>query len=358
MSETITIGQRIVGRGHPCFVIAEAGVNHNGDAELAHKMIDAAKESGAHAVKFQHFVPEELVSSATPKAEYQAETTGEQGSMIDMVRPLRLSDDEHAQLKQHCDDAGVLYICTPYDFPSADALDHIDTPAYKVASTDTTNIPFLRHLASKGRPVIMSTGMCTMEETTDGVRTLADNGLDGKIAVLHCTTQYPAPFNELNLLVIQTFLKDFGIPVGYSDHTPGVGASPWAVALGACIIEKHFTLDRSMEGPDHRASMEPSELRELVAAIGNVEAALGDGVKRVTESEAANKSVMQKSLVAKRNIAAGSQIAADDLTCKRPATGLPPAMFDEIIGLTAASDIAEDSIITPEMIKRPAGTDD
>lgn len=355
-SPFLEIAGRKIGPGHSCFVIAEAGVNHNGNMEIGHQLIDAAREAGADAVKFQAFRAEDLATRTTPKAAYQKETTGSDGAMFEMLKGLEISDEDQAALKAHSDEVGITYLCTPYEEKSADMLERISVAAYKVASTDTTNIPFLRHLAEKKLPIILSTGMCTFEETRIAIETLTEGGLDGKVAVLHCTSQYPAPYDELNLRVIPMFAETFRIPIGYSDHTPGVGASPWAVALGACIIEKHFTLDRTMEGPDHRASMEPDELRALVGEIRNVEAALGSAVKQITKSEAANKTVMQKSLVARRPIAKGEVITADALTCMRPATGISPARFEDVVGNRATRDIAADEQLVPEAVgMKPPG---
>lgn len=343
--KAVEIGGRAVGPGYPCFVVAEAGVNHNGDVEVAKQLIDMAAEAGADAVKFQSFITEELITPNAMKAEYQVESTGEAGSQFEMLKALELSADEHRELKAHCDECGVVYLCTPYEATSVDMLDKLGVAAYKVASTDTTNVPLLGHMARKGRPVILSTGMSSLGEVEEAVEALEHGGLGGKIVILHCTSEYPAPYGELNLRAMRTLEQAFGYPVGFSDHTPGVGASPWAVALGAEMIEKHFTLDRAMKGPDHRASVEPEQLAELVKTIRELEAALGDGVKRIVASERPNKSVMQKSLVAARAIAAGAIIRLEDLTAKRPGTGLPPSWIDKIVGKQAARDIDKDETL-------------
>lgn len=344
--EAVTIGERRVGSNEPVFIIAEAGVNHNGDMHLAHRLINAAAEAGADAVKFQSFVTEELITPEAPKAGYQVETTGDPGSQYKMLKALELSADEQAVLKTHCEQVGILYLCTPYENASVDMLDRMDVAAFKIASTDTTNIPFLRYVANKGRPVILSTGMSTLGEVEQAVNILRAGGLDGKIIILHCTAEYPAPVSEANLRAILTMQQAFGCPVGFSDHTPGVGASPWAVAVGACVIEKHFTLDRNMVGPDHRASLEPNELADLVRAVHDVEAALGSGIKRPMPSELPNKPLMQKSLVARRSIRAGETITPNDLTCKRPGFGLAPSWFDRVVGKRAAVDIPRDGVLT------------
>ena len=348
---TVLIDGRKVGRGSPSYIIAEAGVNHNGDVKLAKMLIEEAVRAGADAVKFQSFITEELITPETPKADYQVETTGEAGSQYNMLKTLELTEEEQAELKAHCDKNGIVYICTPYDMTSVDMLDAIDVAAYKIASTDTTNIPFLRYVAGKARPVILSTGMSTLGEVEEAVKALKGGGGEGKIVILHCTSEYPATAEEANLRAIQTMERAFGCPVGFSDHTPGKGISPLAVAAGACMVEKHFTLDREMTGPDHRASMEPAELAELVKAVREVESALGDGVKRPTVGELKNKPKMQKSIVARRRINKGDTILAADITCKRPGTGLRPALFDNVVGKKAAEDIPKDGIMTDGSIE-------
>lgn len=345
MIKPVKIKNFIIGPGNPCFIIAEAGVNHNGDMKLAHKLIDAAAEAGADAVKFQNFVTEDLVTPEAQKARYQVETTGQKDVQFAMLKKLELSKDQQKELKSHCDEAGILYLCTPYEKKSADLLEEIRVAAYKIASTDTTNIPFLRYIARKGIPVILSTGMSSLGEVEEAVNELKLHGLDGKIIILQCTSEYPAPVNEINLRAMKTFELAFGCPAGFSDHTPGIGASPWAVAVGACVIEKHFTLDRDMEGPDHQASIEPNELKELVRTIRDVEAALGDGIKCLMPSETTNKTRMQKSLVAARSIPAGETIQKADLTCKRPGNGLPPKWFDRVVGKKAAKQIQKEEIL-------------
>jgi N-acetylneuraminate synthase len=329
----------------PALIIAEAGVNHNGDVELAHRLIDAAVKAGADAVKFQSFVTEELVTSWAPKAEYQIKTTGRADSQYEMLKSLELKPAQQESLKAHCDEAGILYLCTPYENASVDLLHGMGVAAFKIASTDTTNIPFLGYIASKGRPVLLSTGMSTLGEVDQAVEVLRAGGLDGKIILLHCTSAYPAPIKEANLRAISTLAQAFAHPVGFSDHTPGISVGPWAVAVGACVLEKHFTLDRTMVGPDHQTSLEPDEMAVLVHAVRELEAALGDGIKRPVPSERPNKAVMQKSLVASREIRAGQVIVADALACKRPATGLPPRYVDVIVGRKAAKDIRAGELI-------------
>ena len=299
MIKPVKIGDHWVGPGHPCFIIAEAGVNHNGNMDLAHRLIDVAVEGGADAIKFQCFVSEKLVTPKALKAEYQVETTSNKSGQLEMLKALELSDEHHAELKEHCAEKKILYLCTPYEESSVDMLDRMGLAAYKIASTDTTNTPFLKYVASKGRPVILSTGMSTLAEVEQAVNALSSAGLEGKIIILHCTSEYPAPIEDTNLLAMLTMQQAFSCPVGFSDHTPYLGAGPWAVVLGACIIEKHFTLDRNMPGPDHRASLTPDELVELVHTVRQVELSLGNGVKRPMTGELKNKPLMQKSLVAR-----------------------------------------------------------
>jgi len=343
--EAIEIAGKKIGPGQPCFIIAEAGVNHNGDMNLAHRLIDTAGEADADAVKFQSFVTDELVAHKAPKARYQIETTGDPGSQYKMLKSLELSADQQAELKAHCERIGILYLCTPYENTSIDILDRMEIAAFKIASTDTTNMPFLRYMATKGRPVILSTGMSTLAEVEQAVNTLHAGGLDGKVAILQCTSEYPVPVGEVNLRAMLTLQQAFACPVGFSDHTEGVGASPWAVAVGACIIEKHFTLDHNMVGADHRASLEPDQLAELVRTVRDVEAALGDGIKRPMPRELPNKPLMQKSLMARRRIRMGKIITSGDLTCKRPGFGLAPSWFDLVVGKRAAEDIPKDGIL-------------
>ncbi len=350
MINPVKIKYFMISSGNPCFIIAEAGVNHNGDMKLAHKLIDTAAEAGADAVKFQGFVAEDLVTPEAQKARYQVETTGQNGEQFAMLKKLELSKDQQKELKFHCDKTGILYLCTPYEEKSADLLEEIGVAAYKIASTDTTNIPFLRYIARKDIPVILSTGMSSLGEVEEAVNELKFHGLHGKIIILQCTSEYPAPVNEINLRAMKTMELAFGCPVGFSDHTPGIGASPWAVAAGACIVEKHITLDRNMTGPDHRVSIEPKELKELVRTIRDVEAALGDGIKRPMPSELSNKTRMQKSLVATRSLVAGETIQKTDLTCKRSGNGLSPKWFDRVVGRKAAKRIQKEGTLELDSI--------
>jgi N,N'-diacetyllegionaminate synthase len=341
---SIEIAGRQIGTGHACYVIAEAGVNHNGDMELAHRLVDAAKAAGADAVKFQAFVTEELVTAQAPKADYQKALTGTDDNQYRMLKALELSAPQQAEVKAHCDKIGIAYLCTPYDYPSAKMLDQMDVAAFKIASTDTTNTPFLSYLAQFKRPVILSTGLSTLAEVEAAVASLAE--ARGKLALLHCTSEYPAPPEQANLRAMQTLSQAFGMPTGFSDHTAGIGLSPAAVAAGACLLEKHFTLDRNLPGPDHQASVEPSELAELLRQVRLTELALGDGIKRQMPCEIGNKQRMQKSLVVRRDLKAGHVLTDADLACKRPATGLAPSSWVQVLGKRLAKDIAADSVLT------------
>jgi N,N'-diacetyllegionaminate synthase len=352
---TVLIGASPVGTGHGVFVIAEAGVNHNGEVRLAHRLIDEAKKAGADAVKFQSFITDELITRDAPKAEYQTKTTGP-GGQYEMLKRLELTADHQRELKAHCGEAGILYLCTPYDQPSVEMLDGMNVRAFKIASTDVTNTPFLRFVASKGRPVILSTGMSTLAEVEQAVAALTAGGLHGKSILLHCISQYPAAIEDINLRAMETLRQAFSCPVGFSDHTKGIEAGPWAVAAGACMLEKHFTLDRHMDGPDHRASLEPDELSAYVRAVRQADAAMGDGIKRPTTGELSNKVLMQKSIVAVRAIRKGDVITADSLSCKRPAKGLAPTEFDEVVGRKAAKTIAAGEMLVREAIDWQGGS--
>lgn len=325
------------------YIIAEAGVNHNGSFELACRLVDAAKAAGADCIKFQTFRSENLVSGSAKKADYQKETTGE-GSQLDMLRKLELSYDEFLKLKEYCDKTGICFLSTPFDLESIGFLESIDMPFWKIPSGEITNYPYLAALARTGRPVVMSTGMCEMSEIEDAVRALRENGAED-IKLLHCNTEYPTPFEDVNLKAMKTMRDWFGLEVGYSDHTRGIEVPLAAVALGAKMIEKHFTLDRSMEGPDHKASLEPDELAEMVRGIRHIEEAMGTGVKTPSPSEQKNIAVARKSIVAKRPIRQGEKFSEDNLTVKRPGTGISPMKWNEVIGAAAIRDFAEDEII-------------
>lgn len=325
------------------YIIAEAGVNHNGSFELACKLVDAAKAAGVDCVKFQTFKSKSLVSQNAKKAEYQKETTGN-GTQVDMLKKLELSYDEFLSLKDYCDRVGICFLSTPFDFDSIDFLNSIDMPFWKIPSGEITNYPYLVALAKTGKPVVMSTGMCEMHEIEAAIKVLRENGTK-EIKLLHCNTEYPTPFEDVNLKAMQTMRDAFNLEVGYSDHTKGIEVPVAAVALGATIIEKHFTLDRNMEGPDHKASLEPNELTSMVLSIRHIEKALGDGNKTPSPSERKNIAVARKSIVAKRAIKVGDEFTDENLTVKRPGTGINPMMWLDVIGAHAVRDFEEDELI-------------
>lgn len=325
------------------YIIAEAGVNHNGNFETACKLVDAAKSAGADCIKFQTFIAENLVSHNAQKAEYQKNTTGE-GSQVDMLKKLELSFNEFTALKLYCDKVGICFLSTPFDLESIEFLKSLEIPFWKIPSGEVTNYPYLCALAKTGKPIVMSTGMCSLEEIREAVRILKENGAT-EIKMLHCNTEYPTPFEDVNLKAMQTLRDTFGLEVGYSDHTRGIEIPIAATAMGAGIIEKHFTLDRNMEGPDHKASLEPHELAEMVRCIRNVEKALGDGEKKPSPSEKKNIAIARKSIVAKRKIQAGEILSEENLAVKRPGNGICPMKWPEVIGTKAIRNFVEDEQI-------------
>lgn len=325
------------------YIIAEAGVNHNGRLDLACKMVDEAKKAGVDCIKFQTFKSANLVSRNTPKAEYQKKTTGD-SSQEEMLKKLELSYDEFRSLKQYCEKVGICFLSTPFDFDSIEFLNTIEIPFWKIPSGEITNLPYLLALAKTGKPVVMSTGMCRMDEIGAAIKVLKENGTR-EIKLLHCNTEYPTPFEDVNLRAMQTMRDAFGLEVGYSDHTPGIEVPIAAVAMGATIIEKHFTLDRNMEGPDHKASLEPDELAAMVRAIRNVEQALGSGIKEPSKSEIKNIVIARKSIVAAKRIRKGETLTEDNLTTKRPGSGISPMKWFDVIGTKAIRDFEEDELI-------------
>jgi N,N'-diacetyllegionaminate synthase len=338
--KSVKIGAISVGEGHKCFIIAEAGVNHNGSVKLAKQMIERAKAAGADAIKFQTFKTEAIVTRDAGKADYQKASTDE-STQYDMIKKLELSESNFRKLKEHADEVGIMFLSTPFDEQSADMLAAIGMPAYKVASGEITNFPLLRHLASKDKPIIISTGMSTIDEIKAAIKVIRAAG-QNEIIALHCTTSYPARMDDLNLRAMQTMREDLDIPVGYSDHSLGITAPIAAVALAACIIEKHFTLDRNMVGPDHAASLEPKELAEMALAIRDVEKALGSGVKEPTMNEKRIMQIVRKSIVADRDIAAGATITKNMLAAKRPGNGIHPEEMSHFIGRKAKHSIKKD----------------
>lgn len=354
-SPVTRIAGRTIGMDAPSLIIAEAGVNHNGDAEMAHRLVDAAAAAGADAIKFQTFRTEALVSAAAEKADYQLAATGSKDTdQASMLKALEMSADLHESLRQHCIARHLLFLSTPYDAESARFLVDLGVPAIKVASTDTTNTQFLRQLDGLELPLLVSTGMTDMAEVRAAVGALPCTVEANRLVLLHCVSEYPAPEDQINLRAMRTLGAVFDCPAGYSDHTAGLDVPVWAVAAGAAVIEKHFTLSRSLPGPDHQASLEPGDLAEMVARIRRLETTLGDGVKRVAPVERRNKTKMQKSVVLTRSYAAGEVIEAVDLACKRPATGLAPAMMDTIVGRRARRRIPADQPLTEDDLMPPS----
>lgn len=327
------------------FIIAEAGVNHNGSMELAKKLIDAAVYAGVDAVKFQSFKADKLASKNSVKAKYQIENTGNaEETQYEMLKKLELSYEDHIELKNYCLEKNILFLSSAFDLDSIDVLEELKIPLYKVPSGEINNVPYLRKIARTGKPVIISTGMCEMEEIQFSVDTLKEAGCKD-ITILHCNTEYPTPMKDVNLKAMNHIKDVFKVKVGYSDHTLGIEIPTAAVALGAEVIEKHFTLDKTMEGPDHVASLEPEELKAMVEAIRNIEAALGTGVKAPSKSEVKNKEIARKSIVARIPIKAGEELTEDNLIIKRPGNGLSPMMWDKVIGTKASKDYVEDEMI-------------
>ena len=350
----IKIGTRSIGPGSPVFVIAEAGVNHNGRLDLAHQLIDAAKTAGADAVKFQTFTAERLNTRQAPKATYHVRTTGsdEDQTWFELLKSQELSESAHRELQQHCVESGIMFLSTPYDEESADLLDRLNVDAIKVASTDSNNLPFLAHMARLGRPMLYSTGMCDMDEVRAGVATLRAAGCKD-LVVMQCTSAYPVALHDLQLRVIQTYAQEFGAPLGFSDHSdePEPIAALVALGLGMSVIEKHFTLDRNLPGPDHQASLIPEELTRVIASLRKAELTLGDGRKRVLDCEQENRTKLRKSVVAAVDIPAGTRVTAAMLACRRPGFGLPPSALDRIIGKTATESIAIDDLLTESKVR-------
>lgn len=324
-------------------IIAEAGVNYNCSLELACRMVDLAKEAGADIVKFQTAHAENVISKYAEKAVYQKETTGSSESQLDMVKKLMLPFEEFVSLKEYCENRKISFLSTPFELDAVHFLNGLQN-IWKIPSGEITNYPYLIEIAKTGKPVILSTGMSSLEEVETAYNLLRDNG-SGEISLLHCTTEYPAPIRDVNLRAMITLKHRFNCPVGYSDHTLGIEVPIAAVAMGAKIIEKHFTLDRNMEGPDHKASLEPDELKAMVKAIRNIENALGDGIKRISESERKNINIARKSIVARRYIKQGEVFTEDNITTKRPGNGLSPMLWPQIMGKQAVRDFQEDELI-------------
>lgn len=326
------------------YIIAEAGVNHNGSIEIAKDLVDSAKAAGADCIKFQTFVAKNIVSKTAKKAEYQQENTTANESQLEMLKKLELSFAEFVELNNYCQSKNIEFLSTGFDFDSIDFLSSLNMKRWKVPSGEITNLPYLIKIAQLNKPVIVSTGMSSLEEIHSALDILNNNGA-GEITVLHCTTEYPTPYEDVNLSAMDTIKKEFNVPVGYSDHTMGIHISIAAVSRGATVIEKHFTLNRKMEGPDHKASLEPTELKEMVNAIRNIEVAIGNGNKIPASSEEKNIVIARKSIVANRCIKKGEAFTEENITVKRPGNGISPMKWFEVIGNKAKRDFEEDELI-------------
>ncbi len=324
-------------------IIAEIGVNHNGDINLAKKLVDVAKEAGADIAKFQTSTLDGVVSKFAEMAEYQKNNIGKVTSQKEMLKSLVLPFDAFRELAAYCKEKGIQFLSTPFDLPSIDFLNELQD-MWKIPSGEITNYPYLVKIAKTGKDIIMSTGMSTVDEVRDAIKVLKDNG-SGNITLLHCTTDYPTPYEAVNLNAMKTLEKEFGLPVGYSDHTNGIEVSVAAVAMGAKVVEKHFTLDRNLPGPDHKASLEPDELKALVKAVRNVEKSLGSFEKKPSESEIKNIAIARKSIVAARDIKEGEILTEENITTKRPGNGVSAMRWNEVLGTRAIRGFSEDELI-------------
>ena len=348
MVSTFQIGRHMIGVGQPCFIIAEAGVNHNGSLDAARRLVDAAANAGADAVKFQTWITEKVIAPGAPLADYQRENIGKEKTQFEMAKELELGKSEFREIKTHAERRGILFLSTPDEEESADFLEQLGMPAFKIGSGEVTNLCFLRYVAAKGRPVILSTGMSDLPEVSAAVQAFRDSG-NLKIALLHCVSAYPAKPSDCNLRAMANLASTFECPVGFSDHTLGNEIALAAVALGAPIIEKHLTLDKGMQGPDHAASADAAEFGALVRAIRHVESALGNGVKRKTEAESATKKVVQRSIVTSRAMSAGEHLSAQDLCLLRTGSeGLPASALDSLIGRKLRCAVAKNAVINRE----------
>lgn len=344
MKVSIQIENTLIGLNQPCFIIAEAGVNHNGNINLAKKLIDEAKKAGADAVKFQTWITEEIATESAKQATYQTTNTGLEESQYDMLKRLELSQNDFRELKLYADQKGIIFLSTPDEEKSADFLFELGIPAFKIGSGEVTNLPFLSHIAKMGKPIILSTGMADISEIKEAVKTIRKEKND-ELFLLHCTTDYPCSLRDANLRAMPALAKIFKLPVGYSDHSLGIMISVMAVAMGAYIIEKHFTLDKNLPGPDHKASIDPKELKKMVECIRNCEKALGSPDKKPTPSELKNREVVRKVLVAKTDILKGTRITENILALKRAGTGILPKDIKKVIGKKAKRSIRRDNLI-------------
>ncbi|MDB4104631.1 N-acetylneuraminate synthase [Salibacteraceae bacterium] len=343
-SKHITIGNKVISNDHPAFIIAEAGVNHGGDVNLAKELIDIAVQSGADAVKFQAFKTENLILESVEKAPYQQQTTSASESQFNMLKKLELRKDQYQELKDYCEQKGIIFLITPFDKFSLGQLEELGVEAYKVASTDTTNLPFLKKIALTGKPILLSTGMSFLDEVKSAMQTIHEFNKD--VVILQCTANYPIEDSEANLNVMDTYGAEFGGLVGYSDHSVGLGAAPYAVAKGAKVVEKHFTIDKLADGPDHRASLDPAQLKEFVLEVRRIELFLGSSEKKPTNSEMHTRKSLQKYLVAARTIKAGALIKEEDLVAKRTGgVGISPMKYLDLVGTIAKRDFNINDII-------------
>ena len=349
MVRTIDIAGRAVGPGQPCFIIAEAGVNHNGSLELAKRLVDVAQEAGADAVKFQTWVTEKLMVPDAELAEYQRRNIGEDRTQFEMAKQLELSYDQFREIKAYSDDKGILFFSTPDEEDSADFLEELGVPVFKIGSGEVTNLPFLHHIALKDKPIILSTGMSAIGEVEAAVRTIEETKNE-QLVLLHCVSNYPAGPAECNLRAMDTLRTAFHYPTGFSDHTLGIEITIAAVARGACVLEKHFTLDNGLPGPDHAASLDGEELKELVRAVRVVETALGTGRKWPTQAEMKTKQIVQKTIVAAHDIPMAKLLEADDLALRRASGGLPPRYLDLLIGRNTRCTIKANQVVSPDMV--------
>lgn len=331
------------------YIIAEAGVNHNGKLDLAYKLIDIAKNAGADAVKFQTFIAEKGISKYAEMATYQTKNLNKKVSQLEMVKDFELSFGDFTKIQKHCDDVGIQFLSTPFDFESVEFLEDL-VEIYKIGSGEIINKPFLEHIAKKRKPIILSTGMSDIGEVEDAIDIISNNSKNEKsefpdLTLLHCTTNYPCPYNEVNLEAMKTLACTFKLPVGYSDHTLGIEVPIAAVAMGATIIEKHFTIDKNLKGPDHKASLEPNELKYMVDSIRNIEQSLGNGIKKPNKSEFKIQEVARKSIVAKKDIKKGEYLTKNNITLKRPGIGISPMKWNEVLGRKAIRNFKEDELI-------------
>lgn len=347
MRET-KIGNKLIGKNQPSFIIAEAGVNHNASVEIAKKLVDVAKEVGADAVKFQTFKTGKVVTKNAKKAEYQIKNSGEE-SQYEMIKSLELSDDEFREIARYAKYKGLIFLSSPFDIESVDLLNEIGVPAFKIASGEITNFTLLEYIAKKQKPIIISTGMSTIGEVEEAINLIEK--YNKNIVLMHCLTSYPAKKEHANLNVIKTLKCAFKKPVGFSDHTLGIEMSVAAVAMGSCVIEKHFTIDKDLPGPDHKASLEPHEFAEMVNSIRNVEKGMGNGIKKPTDNEIKIKKLVRKSIVAKEDIPSGTILKEDMLDFKRPGTGIEPKNLKKLIGKELIKDVNKDTLIKWNQLK-------